>query len=125
MIELSKEKSLDLVLNKQEEIYCTAHKGIPEPKISWILIDTLLVNSYSKIENILDLIIADKPNSIFEIEKFKFKNSSSNFYSNRLKLNATMSNLNKTLICVVEHPLLEEPLYKSVNIELKCKVYLL
>jgi hypothetical protein len=133
---LSKEGDLELVLGHQEIIECKVEGGMPSPRVSWMLVDTNflekiqpsnLIEQPKRVEFSKSLIVLNRTSN-FQINTSVSTSwgSPSLIYSNKLILNATIDLVEKTLVCVVEHALLDKPVIKSVKMELKCnsKFYL-
>lgn len=112
----------DLALEDQISIYCAVERGRPEPNIYWALIDSNmnLANSNSRMNTLRQLRIDNQKNVFYELNSSKIESPKSHFYFSWLKANASIALLNKTLACIVEHDMLEEPLVKSLRINLKC-----
>lgn len=58
----------------------------------------------------------------FKINSTRIESSESYFYFSWLQINTSLTLANKSLVCVVEHDLLAEPLIKSVQLNVKCMV---
>ena len=131
---ISRADSFEIVLSKQEEISCSVEGGVPAPKIYWMLIDTSLIDQFNLAAGFLDksesaelsksLLIINRTRN-FQINTSvlvdrDFTNRSTSTYINRLAVSGAIDLVDKTLMCVVEHRLLAEPVAKSVRIELKC-----
>lgn len=99
--------SVSLTLNKSERITCLAEKEIRSPTYKWILLNTNVLNN---LKNISDL--------------FNEKNDYvllGDSYSNSIELYGSFKVQNKSLLCLVEHHLLKEAYFNSVELSLKCK----
>ncbi|CAF0719304.1 unnamed protein product [Brachionus calyciflorus] len=119
-IELNHPNSIEIILDKSQDIDCIVEKSVPDPSVTWFMLDTNIFNELISNKNNLNdkrsIRLVDKKNSSFRMNIFKSSNS---VYINRLSLNGSMDLLNKTVIAIIEHPLIPEPVIKSVKIELK------
>jgi hypothetical protein len=133
---------LSIVLNRLEVIGCRVEGGMPAPNIYWILLDSSLINRRkilrlieNKNKSLLSrssfMIIDDQNNndnanqSIFRLNLTTISNGPTSFtHFSQLKLNASLDLIDKHLMCVVEHDLLEDPIIKPIKIQLKCMIHL-
>jgi hypothetical protein len=131
-IELSRASEFEIILGRDEAVECKVEGGMPAPKIYWMLVDsnfldkiqlTDLIEQPSRVEFSKSLFLINKTSN-FRINTSVLSNwdSSSPVYTNRLSLNGSIDLAGKTLVSIVEHALLDQPVVKSIKIELKCKI---
>lgn len=116
----------DVILNEPVSFYCSVQRGRPEPNIIWSLID-------SKPTQPVDLDYVKRHNiehnsnhslTSFRINSTRIQSSESYFYFSWLLVNTSMQFANKSLVCVVEHEMLAEPLVKTIHLNVKCTSFL-
>jgi hypothetical protein len=111
----------EFVLNQVEDVYCRVKNGKPTSIIYWSLVDGEISHQTRTADYLSRFKLTDQRNDRNVI--LRIINSTqheSTTFDYWLKLNATISLLNKTLACVVEHPLFSEPLVTAMRINLKC-----
>lgn len=85
------------------------------------MIETMIfekINRENSLDKINNVKLIENLNSSFQISTFK---NSESLFVNRLSLTGTMDLERKTLIALIDHPLLNNPVIKAVHINLKCK----
>jgi hypothetical protein len=129
---MNREGELEVILGRQETFECKVEGGIPVPKVSWLLVDSNflqnielvnLIEQPKRVEFSKSLLVLNKTSN-FQINTSVITrwDSPSLIYSNKLILNGTIDLVEKTLVCIVEHALLDKPVVRTVKIELKCKL---
>lgn len=111
----------ELILNEQVGFYCAVQRGRPEPNIYWSLVDSNSDMSPSSVS--LKRLGGELKhgNMSFHINSTRIESPDSYFYFSWLQMNTSLMLANKSLVCVVEHQLLREPLMKVLRLNLKCK----
>lgn len=108
-------------MDQTKNIECLVQNSVPDPRINWFMMDTNIFdkisrdNSLNKLENNIKLV--ENLNSSYEISTFKNFES---VFVNRISLTGSMDMEKKTLIALIEHPMLDIPVIKSIHIDLKC-----
>ena len=108
-IRLDYHNELDVNLNETRTVTCQVNNGVPTPVFKWKLTDRLDSSKFVYLTN-------------WGLVTQTAESDNTTVYSNRLKLKGSFEMGNKTLSCLVEHPMLDTPLVASIQLNLKCKI---
>jgi len=105
-IRLDYHNELDVNLNETRTVICQVNNGVPTPVFKWKLADRLDPSKFVYLNN-------------WDLVTQTTESANTTIYSNQLELKGSFDIGNKTLSCLVKHPMLHTPLTKSIQLNLK------
>jgi hypothetical protein len=113
---LNKPNTTDVVLNKFETLICSTENADPSPNFIWIL-----TNSTDLLENSSVIYQQTKSANFIKLLNNTGKQLS-NLHVSTLELYGSFDLLAKHIVCMIEHPLLSKPFFKTTKINLLCNI---